>query len=120
MAQEAKRWRAFPRHTEVLLCKFYRRGPWREGHMRRREFIAALAAGVLLPVNARAQQSKKVYRIAILHPLWPVAELTERSSNRFWRELFLEIRRLGYVEGNNLVIERYSAEGHAEIYPQLA
>jgi putative tryptophan/tyrosine transport system substrate-binding protein len=88
--------------------------------MRRREFIAFIGAGVMLPFSARAQQSTKVYRIAILHPLWPVAELTESSSNRFWRELFLEIRRLGYVEGHNLVIERYSGEGHAEIYPKLA
>jgi putative tryptophan/tyrosine transport system substrate-binding protein len=88
--------------------------------MRRREFIAFIGAGVTLPLSARAQQSTKVYRIAILHPLWPVAELTESSSNRFWRELFLEIRRLGYVEGKNLVIERYSGEGRAEIYPKLA
>ena len=88
--------------------------------MRRREFIAFIGAGVMLPLSARAQQSTKVYRIAILHPLWPVAELTESSSNRFWRELFLEIRRLGYVEGKNLVIERYSGEGRAEIYPNLA
>jgi putative ABC transport system substrate-binding protein len=88
--------------------------------MRRREFIAFIGAGVMLPFSARAQQSTKVYRIAILHPLWPVAELTESSSNRFWRELFLEIRRLGYVEGKNLVIERYSGEGRADIYPKLA
>ncbi|MEH2592884.1 ABC transporter substrate-binding protein [Bradyrhizobium sp. AZCC 1721] len=88
--------------------------------MRRREFIAFMGSGVMLPLSARAQQSTKAYRIAILHPLWPVAELTASSSNRYWRELFLEIRRLGYVEGQNLVIERYSGEGHAEIYPKLA
>jgi ABC-type uncharacterized transport system substrate-binding protein len=88
--------------------------------MRRREFIAFMGSGVTLPLSARAQQSTKAYRIAILHPLWPVAELTDRSSNRYWRELFQEIRRLGYVEGKNLVIERYSGEGHAEIYPKLA
>jgi ABC-type uncharacterized transport system substrate-binding protein len=88
--------------------------------MRRREFIAFMGSGVTLPLSARAQQSTKAYRIAILHPLWPVAELTDRSSNRYWRELFQEIRRLGYVEGQNLVIERYSGEGHAEIYPKLA
>ena len=28
--------------------------------------------------------------------------------------------RLGYVEGQNLVIERYSGEGRVEIYPKLA
>jgi putative ABC transport system substrate-binding protein len=88
--------------------------------MRRREFFAFVGAGAMLPLGARAQQSTKMYRIAIVHPLWPVAELTETSSNRFWRELFLEIRRLGYVEGQNLAIERYSGEGRAELYPMLA
>ena len=88
--------------------------------MRRREFIAFMGLGVMLPLSARAQQSTKAYRIAILHPLWPVAELTDRSSNRYWRELFQEIRRLGYVEGQNLVIERYSGEGRPELYPKLA
>jgi putative tryptophan/tyrosine transport system substrate-binding protein len=88
--------------------------------MRRREFIVFIGAGVMLPLSARAQQSTKVYRIAIMHPLWPVDELTESSSNRFWRELFLEIRRLGYVEGKNLVIERYSGEGRADTYAKLA
>ena len=88
--------------------------------MRRREFIAFMGLGVMLPLSARAQQSTKTYRIAILHPLWPVAELSDRSRNRYWRELFQEIRRLGYVEGQNLVIERYSGEGRAELYPKLA
>jgi putative ABC transport system substrate-binding protein len=31
-----------------------------------------------------------------------------------------ELIRLGYVEGRNLVIERYSGEGHAAHYPDLA
>jgi hypothetical protein len=30
--------------------------------------------------------------------------------------VFRELRRLGYVEGDNLLIERYSAEGHHERY----
>jgi putative ABC transport system substrate-binding protein len=33
---------------------------------------------------------------------------------------FGELRRLGYVEGDNLLIERYSAEGHHERYAALA
>ena len=77
-------------------------------------------AGGMLPLVAPAQQSTKVYRIATVHPLWPVAELTESSSNRFWRELFLEIRRLGYVEGKNLIIEHYSGGGRVDLYPKLA
>src|SRR5262249_42601667 len=37
-----------------------------------------------------------------------------------WRAFFGELRRLGYVEGGNLIIERYSAEGHHERYADLA
>ena len=37
-----------------------------------------------------------------------------------WRAFFAELRRLGYVEGENLIIERYSAEGHHERYADLA
>ena len=88
--------------------------------MRRREFIAFIGAVSILPRAARSQQSTKVYRIALLHPSHPVSELAEHSRFRYWREFFQELRQLGYVEGHNLVIERFSAEGRVEIYPKLA
>ena len=88
--------------------------------MRRREFLAALAgASFLLPVGAGAQQSTKVYRIAMLHPSHPVAEMTESSSLRYFHAFFEELRRLGYVEGRNVLIERYSGEGRVENYASL-
>ena len=88
--------------------------------MRRRDFLAALAgASFLLPVGAGAQQSTKVYRIAFLHPSHPVAEMTENSSLRYYRAFFEELRRLGYVEGQNVLIERFSGEGHVENYASL-
>jgi putative ABC transport system substrate-binding protein len=34
--------------------------------------------------------------------------------------LFSELRRLGYVEGNNLGVEEFSAEGHPERYTDVA
>ena len=37
-----------------------------------------------------------------------------------FRSFFAELRRLGYVEGKNLLVERYSAEGHHERYANLA
>src|SRR5262245_14777265 len=45
--------------------------------------------------------------------------MSERGAS-FWQVLFQELRRLGYEEGRNLKVERYSAEGREEIYPQLA
>src|SRR4051812_49772505 len=85
--------------------------------MRRRDFIAGMMLGAL-PCSARAQQ--RTYRIAIFHPAIPTTLLTETGGGSAWRAFFRELRRLGYVEGDNLLIERYSAEGHHERYAALA
>src|SRR5256886_4524590 len=88
--------------------------------MRRREFITLLrGAAVAWPLTARAQQSA-TRRIAIFHPAIPTTLLTETGGGSAWRAFFAELRRLGYVEGENLIIERYSAEGHHERYADLA
>src|ERR1043165_10265657 len=89
--------------------------------MRRRELLGALGgAAASWPLAARAQQSATKRRIAIFHPAIPVALLTETGGGSAWRAFFGELRRLGYVEGENLIIERYSAEGHHERYADLA
>ena len=74
----------------------------------------------MLPLSARAQQSTKVYRIAILHPSHPVSELTENSHFKYYREFFYELRQLGYTEGNNLMVDRFSGEGRVDHYSELA
>jgi len=87
--------------------------------MRRREFIAGLLVAATTG-HAQAQQSAKVYHIAIVHPSATVAELTETGTARFVA-LFKELRRLGYVEGQNIVVERYSGAGRTEHqYSELA
>src|SRR5437868_6508761 len=86
--------------------------------MQRREFTA----GLLLAAATRpawAQQRATPPRIAIFHPAIPVALLTETGGGTAWPAFFRELRRLGYVEGQNLIIERYSAEGHHERYADL-
>src|SRR4051812_45115894 len=87
--------------------------------MRRREFMAVASTGVL-PISAQAQQRLPPRRIAVFHPAIPVALLTETGGGTAWRAFFSELRRLGYVEGQNLLIERYSAEGHHERYLDIA
>jgi putative tryptophan/tyrosine transport system substrate-binding protein len=87
--------------------------------MRRRNLIFALLV-VAATGTAHAQQSRKVYRIAVVHPSHPVATLAETSFSPGVRALFTELRRLGYVEGENILIERYSGEGRAVHYPDLA
>src|SRR6266542_1209521 len=87
--------------------------------MKRRRFIALLGgAGLIWPLVARAQETGKYYRIAIVHPVRRVADMSE-EGDRIYRAFFSELRRLGYVEGKNLVVERRSAEGHTGHYPDF-
>src|SRR3954468_15243634 len=89
--------------------------------MRRRDFIAGLGGSAVVgPVAASAQSFGTQRRIAIFHPAIPVGLLTETGGGTAWRAFFAELRRLGYVEGENLIIERWSAEGHHERYAALA
>jgi ABC-type uncharacterized transport system substrate-binding protein len=87
--------------------------------MRRREFIAGLLTATTLR-HARAQQPAKVHRIAVTHAANPVTEITETSSLRYYRAFFQKLRQLGYVEGRNLIVERYSGIGRTEHYAELA
>ena len=79
--------------------------------MKRRQFLSVLAVAAL-PNVARAQQTGKVRRLAVIHPSDPAPGL--------FPVLVDELRRLGYIEGENLSIERYSAEGRAERFSDLA
>ncbi len=89
--------------------------------MKRREFITMLGgAAAAWPLTARTQQPATKQRIAIFHPAIPTTLLTETGGGSAWRAFFAELRRLGYIEGENLIIERYSAEGHHELYAALA
>jgi putative ABC transport system substrate-binding protein len=70
--------------------------------------------------SARAEQSAKARRIAIVAPSHPVGKMTETSGDPLFRAVFNELRRLGYIEGQSLLIERYSGEGRASHYADLA
>jgi hypothetical protein len=56
----------------------------------------------------------------VVHPSRPVATFAETSFSPGVRAIFTELRRLGYVERKNILIERYSGEGRAAHYPDLA
>jgi putative tryptophan/tyrosine transport system substrate-binding protein len=89
--------------------------------MKRREFIAVVGgAAAGWPLAAHTQQTMNVYRIAVVRPSGVVADMTEVGGNPLYRALFNELRRLGYVERQNLIVERYSGEGHQERYAELA
>ncbi len=81
--------------------------------MNRRAFISGIAFGFLgLPLVTEAQQSAKVYRIGIL--------FIGGGPRTVVDPFFQGLRDLGWVEGQNIVIERRNAEGHEERLPALA
>ena len=83
--------------------------------MQRRQFLGILGGvAVAWPLVSRAQQVGKVYRIGILETIAAAQNATNLDALR------KGLRNLGYVEGQNLVIEYRSAEGRAEQFPNLA
>jgi putative ABC transport system substrate-binding protein len=85
--------------------------------MRRREFITLVGSAVAAwPFTALG----KAQRIAIIVLSQPVTKLTETGDDPRFQAFFNELRRLGYVEGQSLLVERYSGEGRAKHYPDLA
>ena len=88
--------------------------------MKRREFISLLGGAVAWPVAVRAQQVDRIHRIAIISPSAPVTEMIEAGDHPAYQALFNELGKLGYVEGRNLIVERYSVEGRPERSTDLA
>ncbi len=86
--------------------------------MRRREFLTLASAAAFAPLAAAAQAPGKVYRLAILSAASPIADMTATKHPHF-KSFFEELRRLGYVEGRNVAVERRSAEGDARRLPAL-
>ena len=88
--------------------------------MQRREFITLFGGtAATWPLAVRAQQPAKLKRIAYVHPATKISELSVSGPPRY-RAFFEELSRLGYVEGQNLGVERYSGEGRPERYAELA
>ncbi len=78
--------------------------------------ISILVLGLLAgPLPTEAQQAGKVYRIGFL---------SNRSGSPATDPRLIAfrqgLRELGYVEGQNLVIEYRSAEGKRERRPEIA
>jgi putative tryptophan/tyrosine transport system substrate-binding protein len=83
--------------------------------MKRRQFILMLGGAAACPFASRAQQANKVYRVGWLFSAVPLKDMSgsdpvDPVSNAFVHGL----RDLGYIEGQNLILERRSAEGKLE------
>jgi ABC-type uncharacterized transport system substrate-binding protein len=84
-------------------------------------FLITLALGLLVaPLAAAAPPLGRVYRLGIVSTAGPVAQMMESGTARnFYQAFYGELRRLGYEEGQNLIVERWSAEGRPERYPDI-
>lgn len=86
--------------------------------MRRRDFIGGIvSSSVLLTRASSARPSANPRRIAIVAPWHSIEEL---KRNPVYRAFLDELARLGFVEGENLVVDRYSGDGKLDSYPELA
>jgi putative ABC transport system substrate-binding protein len=77
--------------------------------MKRRDFLAG-AISIAAVSHLSAQTSGAGRRLAICSLGESSALMRERSDNRYYGVLFEELRRLGHVEGKNLVVGRYGKE----------
>ena len=83
--------------------------------MKRREFIALAGGAVAWPFAARAQRpAGRVWRIGVLEQIAPALNATNFDAFRNG------LAALGYIEGQNIVVEYRSAEGRIERFPELA
>jgi putative ABC transport system substrate-binding protein len=78
--------------------------------MRRREFIALVGASVTWPFAALAQQPGRTYRLGCLLS-------TPRNE---YAALFDELRRRGFIEGQNLTVEYRAYGQHVDLISQYA
>jgi putative tryptophan/tyrosine transport system substrate-binding protein len=76
--------------------------------------FAVVALLLICSFPAEAQQPKKAPRIGYLSVYDPTTESTRIETFR------RALRELGYIEGENILIEYRYAEGKRERYPELA
>ena len=86
--------------------------------MKRRTFVCALTGALAVPLFGEAQEPKteRVYRVGMLSPggrpdqgLPTIAQMLPRM-----------LREVGYIEGQNLIVEQRFAEGKLDRLPGLA
>src|SRR5215467_4491588 len=93
----------------------------RAGHMtitiRRRELLVALGGAAAWPLAARAQQGAKIPRVGIVSPGRSDGSDASRAT---LDSLLTGLRQLGYVEGQNITIERGFGESNADRLREIA
>ncbi len=72
------------------------------------------------PLVVEAQQTGKVYRVGLIFTTSPVSEMTGSEPVHPSARAFVQgLRALGWVEGQNFILERRSAEGQFERFGDI-
>src|SRR6516162_8937365 len=80
-------------------------------HIDRRKFIVMLGStAAAWPRRAHAEQGIKTWRIGLI----------AHGPMKYFEPFFERLRELGYVEGQNITIERRYAEGKTERFQEFA
>src|SRR5262245_13232318 len=82
--------------------------------MRRRELLGFAAGALVCPLRVHAQPASKKYRMAY------VTVAARLDTDAYNKVMMDELRQLGYEEGGNLEIQRYSTEGSTEQRSEVA
>jgi len=84
--------------------------------------VTSVVAVLLLaaPLSAGAQQIRKVHRVGLIFTTSPVSEMVGPEPVHPSARAFVDgLRALGYIEGQNLILERRSAEGRFERFGEI-
>jgi putative ABC transport system substrate-binding protein len=83
--------------------------------MKRRAFVSAVGMSLLAaPLRLAAQQPQRIPRVGYLFSFTPA------EARHLWEARRQGLRKLGYVEGRNIVLEPRWAVGRHERLPELA
>src|SRR6266446_8901820 len=86
--------------------------------------ILGLGGAAMCSNAARGQQNPPIIQHSTtkkrIAQVVPSTKVDEMKADPVTKPFFDELKRLGYVEGENLIVERYSGEGRLERYDSLA
>jgi putative tryptophan/tyrosine transport system substrate-binding protein len=102
-----------------ILPELHWHDPQAEGHMAsfigRRRFLATIAgSAVAWPLNARAQQPRRVWRVGFL------TAVSFEEFSHLYAGFQLGMGELGYLEGKDYISEWRSVEGKYERVPEIS
>jgi putative ABC transport system substrate-binding protein len=85
----------------------------------RRAFVAGTVGLLTAPLAVRAPSAEKMPRIAVVLTTPVTTMLGAEPSHPLMRAFLQRLGTLGYVEGQNIMIERRSTEGRVERLPEI-